>query len=427
MNPLRKLFGAGEPDGGRFFEELPGNLFGAVTSAVVALPMALAFGVASGLGPVAGIYGAVAVGFFAAVFGGTPSQISGPTGPMTVAMATVVTLHADSLATAFSIVMLAGLLQISFGALRIGSLVSYTPYSVISGFMSGIGIIIVLQVLPFLGADSVAGGPLSQIAAWPDGAGKLNPDSAAVGAIALAICIFWPARFRKFFPPALAALVIGTAAALLHFNGAIAIGKIPAALPALQPPQLQWHVFTRMIEPALVIALLGSIDSLLTSLVADSLTRTRHNPNRELIGQGLGNLAAGLVGGLPGAGATMGTVTSIRAGGRSPVAGALGAIIRGRFQRCCARSWSSGKSRKSTSRTPWMMRSAFPRASWKSAEPRRNPTLLTLGKMIAQVSALSVQDRWILRPRNRPMSASARQPNRPSPVNPAPSKTEAGR
>ena len=152
--------------------------------------MALAFGVASGLGPVAGIYGAVAVGFFAAVFGGTPSQISGPTGPMTIAMATVVTLHADNLANAFTIVILAGLLQISFGALRIGSLVSYTPYSVISGFMSGIGIIIVLQIMPFLGGDSVGGGPLSQVAAWPDAVGNVNPDSAAVGAIALAICIF---------------------------------------------------------------------------------------------------------------------------------------------------------------------------------------------------------------------------------------------
>ena len=191
MSPNMGASDAGRPDGNRFFGELSGNTFGGVTSAVVALPMALAFGVASGLGPVAGIYGAVTVGFFAAVFGGTPSQISGPTGPMTIAMATVVTLHADNLANAFTIVMLAGLLQISFGALRIGSLVSYTPYSVISGFMSGIGIIIiVLQIMPFLGGDSVAGGPLSQIAAWPDAVGNVNPDSAAVGAIALAICIF---------------------------------------------------------------------------------------------------------------------------------------------------------------------------------------------------------------------------------------------
>ena len=129
---------------------LHGDLFGGVTAAVVALPVALAFGVASGIGPIAGMYSVIAVGFFAAIFGGTPSQISGPTGPMTIAMAVVVTQHADTLEEAFTIVMLAGVLQIALGAIRIGSLVSYTPYSVISGFMSGIGIIImVIQVMPF--------------------------------------------------------------------------------------------------------------------------------------------------------------------------------------------------------------------------------------------------------------------------------------
>ena len=328
MGWLTKTFDAIKTRHTGSLEGLSGDLFGAVTSAVVALPMALAFGVASGLGPVAGIYGAVSVGFFAAVFGGTPSQISGPTGPMTVAMATIVTLHADNLVHAFTIVMLAGGIQIAFGIFRIGGLVSYTPYSVISGFMSGIGIIIILlQVLPFLGSDPVSGGPLNQIGAWQKAISQVNRDSLAVGAISLALCIFWPARLRKFFPPALAALIIGTAAALFHFHEANPIGRIPVAWTALQVPQLQWNLLARMIEPALVIALLGSIDSLLTSLVADSLTRTRHNPNQELIGQGLGNLVAGLVGGLPGAGATMGTVTSIRSGGRSRVAGALGALL----------------------------------------------------------------------------------------------------
>ena len=128
---------------------------------------------ASGLGPIdgpiAGIYCAIAVGFFAAVFGGTPSQISGPTGPMTVAMAVIVTRHASSPAEAFTIVILAGLLQIALGTLRIGSFVAYTPYSVISGFMSGIGaIIIAVQALPFLGALPVSGGPLNSIRALPD-------------------------------------------------------------------------------------------------------------------------------------------------------------------------------------------------------------------------------------------------------------------
>ena len=312
----------------KFGAHVPGDVFGGVTSAIVMLPMALAFGVASGLGPVAGIYGAVAVGFFAAVFGGTPSQISGPTGPMTVAMAAIVTLYADSLATAFTIVMLAGLLQIALGLLRIGTFVGYTPYSVISGFMTGIGVIImVLQVLPFLGGSRVPGGPLAQIAAWPDALAAPGLHDLAVGVLALTICVLWPRRVGRFLPAPLVALAVGTCVALFWLTEVGTIGAIPEGLPAFQTPRLEWGSIAGLVEPALIIALLGSIDSLLTSLVADSQTRTRHNPNRELVGQGLGNLAAGVLGALPGAGATMGTVTCIRAGGRGPLAGALAALL----------------------------------------------------------------------------------------------------
>ncbi len=313
-------------------QKLSGDAFGGVTSAVVALPVALAFGAASGLGPIdgpiAGIYCAIAVGFFAAVFGGTPSQISGPTGPMTVAMAVIVTRHASSPVEAFTIVMLAGLLQIALGTLRIGSFVAYTPYSVISGFMSGIGaIIIAVQALPFLGALPVSGGPLNSIRALPDALASLNIDALIVGLIALAVCVFWPERIRKFLPSPLAALVIGTLMAVFWFGNAPAIGALPTGLPVLQLPEVSPGFLARIIQPALILALLGSIDSLLTSLVADSLTRARHKPNRELVGQGIGNVAAGLVGALPGAGATMGTLVNIRAGGRSPVSGVLRSAI----------------------------------------------------------------------------------------------------
>ena len=141
-----------------------GDVFGGITAAVVGLPVALAFGVASGLGALAGIYGAIAVGFFAAVFGGTKSQISGPTGPMAVAMAVIVTTHANNLAEAFTVVIMAGLIQILLGVMKVGRFVSFTPYSVISGFMSGIGVIIILlQTLPFLGASVVMGGPMSAV------------------------------------------------------------------------------------------------------------------------------------------------------------------------------------------------------------------------------------------------------------------------
>lgn len=305
-----------------------GDVFGGVTSAVVMLPLALAFGVASGLGPLAGIYGAVAVGFFGAVFGGTPSQISGPTGPMTIAMAAVVTLYAHDLATAFTIVMLAGLIQVSLGLLRVGRFVGYTPYSVISGFMTGIGaIIIILQVVTILGAEPVSGGPLVQIAAWPDAIANPNLHDLVVGLTALTICVFWPRRIRRFLPPPLAALAVGTCIALFGLTEVRTIGAIPAGMPEFHAPQIELDLIGGFLEPALILALLGSIDSLLTSLIADSRTRTRHNPDRELVGQGLGNLAAGILGALPGAGATLGTVTNIRAGGRSPLAGILAAIL----------------------------------------------------------------------------------------------------
>jgi sulfate permease, SulP family len=195
---------------------------------------------------------------------------------MTVVMGAVVTQFADTLPDAFAIVILGGMLQVLFGLLRVGRYVSYTPYSVVSGFMSGIGVIIVLiQVRPFAGLDGVAGGPLANIRVWPEMLTATNIDALLIGAASLAIMIFWPVRLRTYLPS----------------------------------------------------ALLGSIDSLLTSLVSDSIMRTRHNSNRELIGQGIGNMVSGLIGGLPGAGATMRTVVNVRAGGRSPASGAFHAIV----------------------------------------------------------------------------------------------------
>ena len=178
-----------------------GDVFGGITAAVVGLPVALAFGVASGLGALAGIYGAIAVGFFAAVFGGTRSQISGPTGPMSVAMAVIVTSNADNLAEAFTIVTMAGLIQVLLGVMRIGRFVAFTPYSVISGFMSGIGIIIILiHTLPFLGSAIVTGGPLGAVRAWPDAINDVNFSALSIAAVTLAVGVVWPSRLRKFLP-----------------------------------------------------------------------------------------------------------------------------------------------------------------------------------------------------------------------------------
>jgi len=305
-----------------------GDIFGGVTAAVVALPLALAFGVASGLGPMAGLYGAIATGFFAAVFGGTPAQVSGPTGPMTVVMAAIVAQHADRVETAFAIVFLGGALQVLFGLMRVGRYVSYTPYSVISGFMSGIGaIIIIIQVLPLLGAPAAPGGPLGAVKAAPVALASANLEAVIIGAVALGVMVFWPKSWRAFLPPPLAALLFGTALSLTVLQNAPVIGHVPVGFPALLAPIVPLHDLPGVIQPAFVLALLGTIDSLLTSLVADSITRTNHKSNRELIGQGVGNMAAGVLGALPGAGATMRTVVNVRAGGRTPLSGALHALI----------------------------------------------------------------------------------------------------
>ncbi len=305
-----------------------GDLFGGLTSAVVALPVALAFGVASGLGAAAGMYSVIAVGFFASVFGGTRSQISGPTAPMTVAMAVIVTTHASTLGEAFAVVVLAGLLQVALGILRIGRFVVYTPHVVVSGFMSGIGIIIMLiQSLPFLGAPAPRGGAPGAIQALTAAVQSVDFEALALGAVTLAITVLWPRRFSRFVPPVLVALVAGTLLGVLWLSQAPVIGEIPRGLPGVQVALPSPGFLLGALQPAFILALLGSVDSLLTSLVADSLTGQRHRPNRELVGQGIGNIASGIFGGLPGAGATMGTVTNIRAGGSTPMSGALRAIL----------------------------------------------------------------------------------------------------
>ena len=308
--------------------QLRGDIFGGLTCSVVGLPVALAFGVASGLGPTAGMYGAIAVGFFAAVFGGTRSQISGPTGPMSIAMAVIVTAHANTLAEAFTVVVLAGFIQAALGLARIGRFVAYTPYSVISGFMTGIGVIImIVQVAPFLGSSVAVGGVIGAVNGLSAVVTNVNFHALAVAAATLVVGIVWPQMFRRYLPAPLAAMIVGCALGILWLNDLPVIGEVPTGLPDLQIPVFSVGFILGALEPALVLALLGSIDSLLTSLIADSLTRTRHNPNRELIGQGIGNMIAGLIGGLPGAGATLGTVVNIRSGGNSQLSGAIRAAV----------------------------------------------------------------------------------------------------
>ncbi len=314
---------------GYSFSQFRGDLFGGITAAVIALPLALAFGVASGAGAVSGLYGAIAVGFFATIFGGTPAQISGPTGPMTIVMAAVVATHANNLPEAFAIVIAGGALQIMFGAMRIGKYITYTPYSVVSGFMTGIGVIIIIvQLLPFVGAPAAPGGVIGALGAMSAlHLQDIHLGAAGIAISALVLQIIWPKKLQSFFPAPLAVLIAGTIVAALFFRNIPVIGEVPTGLPQIQLPVLALTAAPQILQAAFILALLGSIDSLLTSLIADSVTRTRHDPDMELIGQGIGNMAAGLIGGLPGAGATMRTLVNVRAGGRTPVSGAIHALV----------------------------------------------------------------------------------------------------
>jgi len=309
-------------------DNLAGDLTGGVTAAVVALPLALAFGVASGAGAEAGIYGAIFVGFFAAVFGGTPSQISGPTGPMTIVMAAVITEYAHEPALAFTVVMMGGAFQIGLGVLRVGQYIRLIPYTVISGFMTGIGcIIVIIELAPLIGHASPPGGPLATLGALPDLIGQFNAHAVLAGLVALAIAIFMPDRIGRYLPPPLAALIVGTLMVFFVLSGAPVIGEIPTGMPVFRLPAFSLSLLPDMIGSAMILALLGAIDSLLTSLIADNVTRTQHKSDRELIGQGIGNMVAGAFGGIPGAGATMRTVVNIRAGGRTPISGVLHSVI----------------------------------------------------------------------------------------------------
>ncbi|MFP5504116.1 MAG: SulP family inorganic anion transporter, partial [Candidatus Sericytochromatia bacterium] len=310
----------------RYLSNIKGDLMGGLTAGIVALPLALAFGVASGMGAAAGLYGAIIVGILAALFGGTPAQVSGPTGPMTVVVAGFIAANTGEPGLIFLAVALAGVFQIVFGLLRVGDYIKFIPYPVISGFMSGIGVIIIVQqIAPFLGLASEAR-ILEAVKKIPETVMAMNPTAAALGALSLALVYLSP-RVIKGVPGPLVAIVVGTLVAVVLRLDVPVIGELPSGLPGLQWPGGSLETWGVVVVPALVLAVLGAIDSLLTSLVADNITKTRHNSNQELIGQGIGNAVAGLFGGLPGAGATMRTVVNVKAGGRERLSGAVHGLI----------------------------------------------------------------------------------------------------
>lgn len=382
------------------FKHFKGDLFGGLTAGVVALPLALAFGVQSGMGAIAGLYGAMFIGFFASLFGGTNTQISGPTAPMTAVSMTViagiVVIYDGDLSKALpailAVFLLAGLLQIGLGALKFGTYIKYIPYPVVSGFMTGIGVIILItQILPAVGyypkedpqfvdrmmpqateavlnkylldnsADGVltlesfestalkgvqltdaevrtqarniaqrsSSGVLGTIKTLPDAVKNIDLKELLITLFTVLI-IFGFKRITTAIPSTLVALLAVSGSVYTLQLNARTIGEIPSTLPIPN-----FEIFTTMdlgvIAPyfftALTLAFLGAIDSLLTSVVADNMTKTRHNPNKELVGQGIGNSIAAVFGGIPGAGATIRTVVNINSGGKTRLSGIIAAIL----------------------------------------------------------------------------------------------------
>ncbi|MGY5746501.1 SulP family inorganic anion transporter [Vibrio antiquarius] len=322
---------------GSRFEDInfKGDVFGGVTTAIISLPLALAFGVASGAGAEAGLWGAIMVGLFASLFGGSNTLISEPTGPMTVIMTAVLTsmmakYPETGMAMTFTVVMMAGAFQILLGTLKLGKYVTLMPYSVISGFMSGIGVIlIILQLSPLMGHAAPSGGVLGTLSALPETISNLKFSELFLGLLTLGILFFFPKQYRKYVPAQLVALVAVTLLSVMLFDteDIRRIGEIPAGWPSLVAPHIDPDMFVEMVIDALVLGTLGCIDTLLTAVIGDSLTRKEHDSDKELRGQGLANMISGLFGALPGAGATMGTVTNIQVGARSPLSGVIRALM----------------------------------------------------------------------------------------------------
>ena len=314
----------------KYFSNIRGDFVGGLTAAIVALPIALAFGVATGMGAKAGLYGAILAGFFAALFGGTPGQVTGPTGPMSVVVAGLMAEHTGKPEIIFASVIVGGILQIVLGKFKAGQLIQYFPYPVVSGFMTGIGVIIfVVEINPFFGLKA-RGDVLSAFEDIPLIFSQTNPHAVIVGAITLAAIYLIPfvnKLIKVALPASLIALILGTTASIMMDLKLPRIGDIPEGLPLPHLPNISLTDMHLVLHGAAALAILGAIDSLLTSVVMDNITRTKHDSDKELFGQGIGNIVAGFFGGLPSAGATMRSVVNINAGGRTQLSGVLHSIF----------------------------------------------------------------------------------------------------
>lgn len=303
---------------------IKGDIFGAMTSTIVALPFALAFGVTSGAGASAGIYCAIITGLFASLFGGTNQQISGPNTGLTIAMVAILTSFVaqtpdHGFALAFTVVSLAGVFQMLFGLFKLGKYFTLISYPVISGFTSGVGVLIILsQVTPLFGQ------PLSALTFSFD---LITNSNTLLGLTCLLVLFLWPKKYTRIVPASIIVVLGATLFYIFSASNMPVVGAISSALPSFNFPTWHSDLTGEMIKSALLIATLSTLDSLMTSLTVDSISNDLHDSDQELVGQGIGNIMAGLFGALPGGGATMRTVTNLRAGGTTPLSGILHALF----------------------------------------------------------------------------------------------------
>lgn len=318
------------------FTHVKGDVLGGLTAGIVTLPLALAFGLQSGLGAVSGLYCAILLGAVAILLGGTHTLISTPTGPMTVVAALTIAQAIAmagslelALGTILGIFLLAGTVQMAFGLLKFGGNVKYIPYPVLSGFMTGIGIILILfQIYPLVGL-SAPSNIIEGITGWIQALQNMNLQAFALGALTLVV-LFAAPKLTTTIPATLLALLVGTLVSITAGLSVPLIGEVAQGLPSLQLDAL-WHLEVSqpwfILSAALTLGSLGCIDTLLTAVIVDKITETKHHSDRELIGQGLGNMASALFGGLPGAGTTMSSIVNVKAGGRTRLAGVISSLF----------------------------------------------------------------------------------------------------
>ena len=327
MNIKRRLAGASPRQFNYGLANLRGDVLGGITAGSISLPTAMGYGLISGLGPVSGLYGALAVSLFAGIFGGTRGMTSGPNILVTLTMAVVVAEYATSIEEAISVAILAGLIQIAFGLLGLGRYVAYVPFALTAGFFTAFGFLMILkQVL--LGTGRLPGGHRSRQHEGPSRqpVADVHLEALALTTFCVVLGVLWRGRLLRIAPSPFVVLVVGTIVGVSLLRNAPTIEHIPTGLPTPQLPEVSLDFIIRVMQPAFAMALLSSVSTLLVSLQLDAITGSLHRPNREVIAQGLGNMAAGLIGGSPG-GVAPGSFANAFSGGRSPVAGVTVAVL----------------------------------------------------------------------------------------------------